>query len=125
MSVADASPSPVEPAPLSIDDPRARWWIAGVAVPVALVLFAVSWVAFADAGDDLGATLLLWMGPALLVLAAVRLPTWAFRLVTIPIVLVELLFAAFGPLLLVVVLMHLAVLFTRRPPPLRELRAAP
>ena len=43
---------------------------------------------------------------------------------TIPIVLVELVFSVFGPPLLAVVLLHVAALFTQRPPPLGALRGA-
>jgi hypothetical protein len=104
-----------------IRDPGARLWIAGGAVPVALATFAVAWALFSY-GDELVPTLTLWVTPSLVVLATVRLPTWAFRLVTIPIVLVELVFSPFGPPLLAVVLLHVAALFTQRPPPLGELR---
>jgi hypothetical protein len=105
-------------------DAHSRWWIAGGAVPVAFVTFAAAWALWSYPEDELGPTLTLWVAPSLVVVALVRLPTWAFRLVTIPTVLLELIFSVFGPLLLVVVLLHVAALFTRRPPPLAELRRA-
>jgi hypothetical protein len=109
---------------MELRDVRARWWLAGAAVPIGLVTFAVTWLLFADEGDELGTTLLLWMAPALIVLALVRLPSWAFRLAAAPILFLELVFGAFGPLLWAVLLLHLIALFTKRPPPLGDLRAA-
>jgi hypothetical protein len=105
-------------------DPRARWWLTGGAVPLALVLFLFTWVALADPEDGFGETLALFMGPALLAFALARLPSWAFRIAMIPILIFELALGVFAPPLLAILLIHLVALLTQRPPPLGELRAA-
>jgi hypothetical protein len=46
-----------------IRDPSARRWIAGGAVPVALVTFAVAWVLWSYPEDELVPTLTLWVAP--------------------------------------------------------------
>ena len=106
-----------------IRDPRARWWLLLGSLPVALLLFLVTWFALATEDDSFGEVLLVWMLPTLVVLAVARLPSWAFRVVTGIALLFEIPLAAFVPTLLVLVVIHLAAMFTRRPPPLGELRA--